>query len=61
MSLVVDDHVLLDLLIGTANGWLADETTRSAIYTTGSRYYRVASAADHGTGHGPPGEVPPRA
>ncbi|HWL41823.1 MAG TPA: hypothetical protein VNQ73_02680 [Ilumatobacter sp.] len=52
MSLVVDDHLLLDLLIGTAHGWLADETTRSAIYTTGSWYYRVASAADRGTGHG---------
>lgn len=52
MALVVDDHLLLDLLAGTAQGWLADEASQSAIYTTGSWYYRVASAADHGSGTG---------
>ncbi len=52
MSLVVDDQLLLDLLIGTAQGWLAEEASRSAVYTTGSWYYRVASAAEHGTGQG---------
>jgi hypothetical protein len=52
MALVVDDHLLLDVLADSAQGWLADETVRSAIYTTSSWYYRVASAADHGTGSG---------
>lgn len=52
MASVVDDHLLLDLLSGTARGWLAEEATSAAIYTTSSWYYRVASAADHGTGDG---------
>ncbi len=52
MALVVDDHLLLDVLADSARGWLAAETVRSAIYTTSSWYYRVASAADHGTGTG---------
>ncbi len=52
MALVVDDHLLLDVLADSAQGWLAAETVRSAIYTTSSWYYRVASAADHGTGTG---------
>lgn len=52
MASVVDDHLLLDLLSGTARGWLAEEATSAAIYTTSSWYYRVASAAEHGTGEG---------
>jgi len=52
MALVVDDHLLLDVLADSARGWLAAETVRSAVYTTSSWYYRVASAADHGTGSG---------
>lgn len=52
MASVVDDHLLLDLLSGTADGWLAEEATSAAIYTTSSWYYRVASAAEHGTGEG---------
>ena len=52
MGLVVDDHLLTDLLAGQTQGWLAEEAAQSAIYTTGSWYYRVASAADHGTGTG---------
>ena len=52
MASVVDDHLLIDLLSGTARGWLAEEATSAAIYTTSSWYYRVASAAEHGTGDG---------
>lgn len=52
MGLIVDDHVLLDLLAGVARGWLAEQAAQSAVYTTGSWYYRVASAAEHGTGTG---------
>lgn len=52
MATVVDDHLLLDLLTGSAEGWLAAEASSSAIYTTSTWYYRVASAAHHGTGSG---------
>ncbi|MCC5952791.1 MAG: hypothetical protein JJU45_11920 [Acidimicrobiia bacterium] len=52
MASVVDDHLLLDLLCGTAHGWLAEEATSAAIYTTSSWYCRVASAVEHGTGQG---------
>lgn len=47
MGLVVDDHLLLDLLAGAARGWLAEETAQSAVGTTGRGYYRGASAADY--------------
>lgn len=52
MALVVDDHLLIDLLAGSVRGWLANEAAQSAVYTTGSWYYRVASAAEHGSGRG---------
>ena len=52
MALVVDDHLLLDLLTDTPSEWLRSESTRSAVYTTGSWYYRVAHAATRGTGTG---------
>ncbi len=52
MASVVDDHLLLDLLSGTARGWLAEEAVSAVIYTTSSWYYRVANAAVHGTGDG---------
>ncbi len=52
MALVVDDHLLLDLLAEVARGSLLEEAAESAVYTTGGWYYRVASAADHGTGRG---------
>ena len=44
--LVIDDHLLLDILAGNATGPFADEASESALYTTSSWYYRVASAAD---------------
>jgi hypothetical protein len=46
MSSVIDDHLLLDLLAGTAPDWLAAEASRSDISTTTSWYYRVARAAE---------------
>lgn len=52
MSLVVDDHLLLDLLLGSPSPWLRAESERSAVYTTGSWYYRVALAAKRGSGVG---------
>lgn len=50
MALVVDDHLLLDLLTETHPPWLDDEVERSAVYTTGSWYYRVALAMTRGPG-----------
>lgn len=52
MALVVDDHLLIDVLAEAAVGWIADEVNESAVYTTGSWYYRVANAAEHGSGSG---------
>ncbi|MGH9136165.1 MAG: hypothetical protein ACRD0G_03845 [Acidimicrobiales bacterium] len=52
MALVVDDHVLIDLLADNASDWLREEMSSSAIYTTGSWYYRLASAARRGSGSG---------
>lgn len=52
MALVIDDHLLLDLLSESAGGWLAQAVSQSTVYTTASWYYRVASAAEHGSGRG---------
>ncbi len=52
MSLVVDDHLLLDLLLGAPTDWLLEQSTNEVVYTTGSWYYRVALAAKRGTGTG---------
>lgn len=46
MSSVIDDHLLLDVLAGTAPRWLQDGAVRSGLYTTTSWYYRIARAAD---------------
>ena len=50
MALVIDDHLLLDLLTETQPAWLASELEHAAVYTTGSWYYRVALAMHRGTG-----------
>jgi hypothetical protein len=52
MALVVDDHLLLDLLAGSAPTWLTSELESSAVYTTSGWYYRVALAFQRGTGSG---------
>jgi hypothetical protein len=52
VALVVDDHLLLDLLAEDVRGWLAEAVSEAAVYTTGSWYYRVASASKHGSGRG---------
>jgi hypothetical protein len=38
MALVIDDHILIDLLAGNIGGWLASEAERSVVYTTGTWY-----------------------
>jgi hypothetical protein len=52
MALVVDDHLLLDLLTETHPAWLADVLQQQTVYTTGSWYYRVALAMRRGSGSG---------
>ena len=52
MALVIDDHLLIDVLADTHDEWLRGEMARSAIYTTAAWYYRVASAARRGSGSG---------
>ena len=50
MALVVDDHLLVDLLADNPSDWLRGELDRSAVYTTPAWYHRVASAARRGSG-----------
>lgn len=52
MALIVDDHLLLDLLAEDVRGWLAEAVSEAAVYTTASWYYRVANASEHGAGRG---------
>lgn len=52
MAIVIDDHLLIDVLAETASGWLRDHVEHSVIYTTSSWYSRVANAAHRGTGDG---------
>lgn len=52
MALVLDDHLLLDLLAEDVQGWLAETASQSAVNTTASWYYRVANAWEHGSGRG---------
>lgn len=52
MAIVVDDHLLLDLLADDPDGWLRAESAHSAVYTTAAWYYRLAIAANRGTGDG---------
>jgi hypothetical protein len=52
VALVIDDHLLLDYLVGRLGGWAAQQVRSSAVYTTSSWYYRVANASVHGSGSG---------
>lgn len=52
MALVIDDHLLLDHLVGRLTGWVGEQLQESTVYTTASWYYRVANAAAHGSGTG---------
>ncbi len=52
MAVVVDDHLLIDLLADQARGWLAEAVGESIVYTTSSWYFRVANAAGRGSGSG---------
>ena len=51
MAIVVDDHILFDVLAGRATDAVQDEADHGGLFTTGSWYYRLARAV--GTGAGP--------
>ena len=52
MSLVVDDHALIDLLADMQSGWLRSEVEHSIGYAMAAWYFRLANAAPRGTGDG---------
>jgi hypothetical protein len=52
MAVVVDDHLLLDLLADDAPRALAEAARGEEVFTTGSWYYRLGRAATAGTGEG---------
>ena len=52
MAIVIDDHLLIDVVAETTTGWLREQVDQSVIYTTSAWYYRVANAAHRGSGTG---------
>ncbi len=52
MAIVVDDHLLFDVLAGRATGGVQSELDSGGLYTTGSWYYRLARAVGAGAGPG---------
>ena len=52
MPLVIDDHLLLDVLTEQHDDWIRTEMKHSALYRTGAWYYRLAGAAHRGIGTG---------
>jgi hypothetical protein len=52
MAVVVDDHLLLDLLADAATPALAAAVLGEDVFTTGSWYYRLGRAITAGSGEG---------
>lgn len=52
MALILDDHLLLDHLLGRLTGWPGAQAAETAVYTTSSWYYRIANASSQGSGSG---------
>jgi hypothetical protein len=52
VAIVIDDHLLLDLLADDPDEWLRAEAEHAATYTTAAWYYRLANAAHRGSGTG---------
>lgn len=52
MALILDDHLLLDHLVGRLTGWPGAQASETAVYTTATWYCRVANASSHGSGTG---------
>ena len=52
MAIVIDDHLLLDVLAGTESRELGDALDAGAVFTTGCWYYRLSRAVRTGSGTG---------
>lgn len=52
MAIVIDDHLLFDVLAGRTTEALQDEARRGGLFTTGTWYYRLARAIGAGPGTG---------
>ena len=52
MALVIDDHLLLDVLAGIPAGAVANELERGGVFTTSCWYYRLGRAVVAGSGAG---------
>lgn len=50
--MVIDDHMLFDVLAGRATEALQAEADRGGLFTTGTWYYRLARAIGAGSGTG---------
>jgi hypothetical protein len=52
VAVVIDDHLLLDLIVGTASPAALEAVGSDAVFTTGCWYYRLARAVVASTGAG---------
>lgn len=52
MTIIIDDHILFDVLAGRASDEFRDEASRGGLFTTGTWYYRLARAVGAGVGTG---------
>ncbi len=52
MAIVVDDHLLLEVLAGVASPTLRGELDDNDLFTTGCWYYRLSRAVRAGSGGG---------
>ena len=52
MAIVIDDHILFDVLAARASSTIQGEIDRGGVFTTGSWYYRLARAVGAGPGPG---------
>jgi hypothetical protein len=52
VDVVVDDHVLLNVLAGIASPALREELGDGVVFTTGCWYYRLSRAVNAGSGTG---------
>jgi hypothetical protein len=52
VAVVIDDHLLLDLIAGIASPAAHEAVSNDAVYTTGCWYYRLARAVLDGSGDG---------
>ena len=52
MAVVIDDHLLLDVVAGVASPAEREAVANEVVYTTGCWYYRLARAVLAGSGDG---------